>query len=132
MLYWAEWSCAATAGAEVGTFDKHWGEDKRLTWLAWTDVLDWERSAAGGGAEGTARKAGAVASTEESGAEAAKKTESPVSPCHSAPLRSKRGKRRRRVSVAIRQSNVLEPYRAGGGVRRKATTLEWRITVPTM
>ena len=39
-------------------------------------MLDWERSAAGGGAEGTARKAGAVAPTEESGAEAAKKTES--------------------------------------------------------
>ena len=101
-LYWAARSCAATSGAEVGTFDKHWGEDKRLTWLAWTGVLDWESSAAGGGAEGTARKAGAVASTKESGAEAAKKTESPVSPCHSAPLRSKRGKRRRRVSVAIR------------------------------
>ena len=88
MLYWAARSCAATAGAEVGTFDKHWGEDGRLTRLARTGVLDWERSAAGGGAEGMARKAGAVAPTEESGAEAAKKTESlrPLSPLAIPPL----------------------------------------------
>ena len=76
MLYWAARSCAASAGAEVDTFDKHssegkalmrgrgpieaeWGEDGRLTWLARTSML-----------------------AEESGGEAAKKTESlrPLSP----------------------------------------------------
>ena len=53
---------------------KHWGEDGRLTRLAQTGVLDWETSVARGGVEGTARKAGAVAPTEDSGAEAANKT----------------------------------------------------------
>ena len=88
MLYWAARSCAATAGAEVGTFDKHWGEDGRLTRLAQTGVLDWETSVARGGAEGTARKAGAVAPTEDSGAEAANKTVSlhPLSPLAILPL----------------------------------------------
>ena len=75
-LNWAAWSCAASAGAEVDTFDKHssegkalmrgrgpieaeWGEDGRLTWLARTSML-----------------------AEESSGEAAKKTESlrPLSP----------------------------------------------------
>ena len=43
---------------------KHWGEDRRLTRLAQTGVLDWDTSVARGGAEGTARKAGAGAPTE--------------------------------------------------------------------
>ena len=67
---------------------KHWGEDGRLTRLAQTGVLDWETSVARGGAEGTARKAGAVAPTEDSGAEAANKTVSlhPLSPLAIPPL----------------------------------------------
>ena len=77
------------------------------------------------------RKAVAVAPTEESGTEAAKKTESPVSPCHSAPLHSERGEWRGRVSVLIPQSTALETYRAGGGARRKAIALEWHVTVTT-
>ena len=53
-----------------------------MTRLARTGMLYWERAAAGGGAEGTTRKTGAGASTEESDAEAAKKSESlrPLSP----------------------------------------------------
>ena len=67
---------------------KHWGEDRRLTRLAQTGVLDWETSVARGGAEGTARKAGAVAPTEDSDAEAANKTVSlhPLSPLAIPPL----------------------------------------------
>ena len=75
-FYWAARSCAASDGAEVGTFDKYssegkalmrerdpieaeWGEDGRLTRLAWTSML-----------------------AEESDGEATKKTESlrPLSP----------------------------------------------------
>ena len=58
MLYWAARSCAATAVAEVGTFDKHWGEDRRLTRLARTSVLDWERwgRRGGDGEEGRRRR----------------------------------------------------------------------------
>ena len=67
---------------------KHWGEDVRLTRLAQTGVLDWETSVARGGAEGTARKAGAVAPTDDSGVEAANKTVSlhPLSPLAIPPL----------------------------------------------
>ena len=91
-LYWAARSCAATSGAEVGTFDKYssegkalmrerdpieavWGEDGRLTRLAWTSML-----------------------AEESDGEAVKKTESlrPLSPLAISPL-SAHG----RVSVRI-------------------------------
>ena len=67
---------------ERDPIETEWGEDGRLTRLARTGMLDWKRSAAGAGAEGTARKTGAGAPTEESGAEAAKKSESlrPLSP----------------------------------------------------
>ena len=68
-LYWAARSCAATSGAEVGTFDKYssegkvlmrerglieaeWGEDGRLTRLARIGMLDWERSGQGAALRG--------------------------------------------------------------------------------
>ena len=92
----------------MGTFDKYsskgkalmrerdpieadWGEDGRLTWLAWTSLL-----------------------AEESDGEAVKKTESlrPLSPLAIPPLPA-RGK----VSVRIPQRSLHEPYRAGGCTR---------------
>ena len=78
-LYWAARSCAATSGAEVGTFDKYSSEGKAL--MRERDPIE--------------------AEWEEDGRLTRRVSASPVSPRHSAPLRSERGKRRGRVSMPI-------------------------------
>ena len=78
-LYWAARSCAATAGAEVGTFKKYNSEGKAH--MRERDPIE--------------------AEWEEDGRLTRRVSASPVSPRHSAPLRSERGKRRGRVSMPI-------------------------------
>ena len=78
-FYWGARSCAASAGAEAGTFGKYSSKVKAL--MRERDPIE--------------------AEWEEDGRLTRRVSASTVSPRHSAPLRSERGKRRGRVSMTI-------------------------------